>query len=439
MTLSLDSHALARTGLNVVAFSGGPDSLCLLHLLAASTPRDRLRAVHVDHGLDPGSAARASRAARLARELGVTCRIERVDIAASDASGGPEAAARRARYACLGNGLGPDDHVLTGHHADDQIETMLLRMFRGAGPGGLSGMRTLRPLGRGWLGRPLLGWHRSDIEAYLSRNGLEPVRDPSNEECSPDRNHLRHRVLPEIERRWPEYRASIRRVRGWQAAASNALDRQAAVDWRGAARRLPSGETVLDARRWLTLPDHASYAVIRHWCLLAGADPVPSPRLSEFREQCRKAGADRQPLLDWKDAQLRRFRGSLWMDVKPLPPADWSVDWRHGERTRSVPAGGYLEWVGPVPDTGSGAWRLAAPIAGARLRLGHGRPRRRIGDILRETGIPPWRRSALPALFVDGELVALCPDRLDAELAAWMDDRGARIDWHGRPQTLLPS
>ncbi|MGK7296826.1 MAG: tRNA lysidine(34) synthetase TilS [Candidatus Wenzhouxiangella sp. M2_3B_020] len=434
-----DPRALAFTGLNIVAFSGGPDSLCLLHLLAASEHRERVRAVHVDHDLDPESGERASAATRLAEGLGIPCRIERVAVDAPHAAGGPEAAARRARYESLRSGLAPDDHVLTAHHADDQVETMLLRMFRGAGPAGLSGMRTLRAFGRGWLGRPLLEWNRNDIEAYLAEHELEPVSDPSNEECSPDRNYLRHRILPEIESRWPGYRASIRRVRGWQAAAANALDREAAADWRIAAERLPSGEPVLDVHRWLALPEHASYAVIRHWCTLAGLGSVPSDRLSEFREQCRAARADRQPLLDWEDAQLRRYRDRLWLDFKPETPRTWSAEWPSGKRTRSVPAGGYLEWTGPRPDSRSAAWRLAPPAAGERLRIGRGKPRRRVGDILRESGIPPWRRSALPALYIGDDLAAVCPEWPDAELAAWMAETNARLTWHERPPTLLPS
>lgn len=434
-----DPRALACDGLNIVAFSGGPDSLCLLHLLASSEHRERVRAVHVDHGLDPESPARASAALRLAEGLGIPCRVERVAVDDPSTAGGPEAAARRARYECLHSGIGRDDHVLTGHHADDQIETLLLRMFRGAGPTGLSGMRTIRAFGRGWLGRPLLAWHRSDIEAYLADNDLEPLQDPGNEECSPDRNYLRHRILPEIESRWPGYRASIGRVRGWQAAAANALDREAAADWRNATVRLPSGELVLDAHRWLALPEHASHAVIRHWCTLAGLRPVPSARLSEFRGQCRAAPAERRPLLDWDDAQLRRYRDRLWLDVKPLVSKSWSREWPAGELTRSVPAGGYLEWTGPRPDSGSATWRLAPPVAGDRLRVGRGQPRRRVGDILRESGIPPWRRTALPALYIGENLAAAGPEWPDAELAAWMTEANARLAWHERPPTLLPS
>ena len=160
------------------AVSGGPDSLALL-VLAVRAGLDVL-AVHVDHGLRPGSDGEADAVAAVCASVGARFRSERVDV-----EPGPnlEARARAARYAVL-----PPD-VLTGHTADDQAETVLLNLLRGSGVEGLAGIRRD---GR----RPLLDLRRADTEAVCAAAGLAPVRDPSNEERVHRRNRVRHEVLP---------------------------------------------------------------------------------------------------------------------------------------------------------------------------------------------------------------------------------------------------
>lgn len=180
-----------------VAVSGGPDSLALLLLAHAALP-GRVRAATVDHGLRAESAAEAAAVARLCEALGVPhhtlpARVER-------AGEGLQAAARAARYAALAGwmaaeGLGV---LLTAHHADDQAETLLMRLNRGSGVAGLAGVRAARPVpGSGGglrLCRPLLGWRRSELEAVVAAAGIEPARDPSNRDEAFDRARLRRQM-----------------------------------------------------------------------------------------------------------------------------------------------------------------------------------------------------------------------------------------------------
>lgn len=176
-----------------VALSGGPDSLALLVLAAAAGP---VMAMTVDHGLRADSAAEAETAGTVARSLGVPHAIARVSVAAG--GDGMQGEARRARYAALGDwsrreGLAA---ILTAHHADDQAETMLMRLSRGAGLSGLTGIRPARPLDeadpRGpWLLRPLLGWRKAELEAIVAATGIEPARDPSNHSDRFDRTAAR--------------------------------------------------------------------------------------------------------------------------------------------------------------------------------------------------------------------------------------------------------
>ncbi|WP_291041742.1 tRNA lysidine(34) synthetase TilS [Herbiconiux sp.] len=194
----------------LVALSGGPDSLALAAATAFEAPRRGIRAgaVVVDHGLQEGSAEVAERAAAQARELGLDpVIVERVDVEIGPASrtGGTEAAARTARYAALDRALATagGDHVLLGHTLDDQAETVLLGLARGAGATSLSGMEAATPAepetGRAARLRPLLGIRRSTTEAFCTDSGLDPWNDPHNEAERFTRVRVRHTVLPLLE------------------------------------------------------------------------------------------------------------------------------------------------------------------------------------------------------------------------------------------------
>lgn len=438
----LDRRAIARAATNLVAFSGGPDSVCLLHLLisaeiGAEIP-GRLRVVHIDHGLDARSAERALRARQIARDLGVDCRVRHVAPARHSGDGGPEAAARRARYACLRSMLEPGGHVLTAHHADDQVETVLLRLVRGAGPAGLAGMQPLRRLGPGWLGRPLLAWSRSDILDYLSRHGLQYQHDPTNRDLSLDRNYLRHEILPGLAQRWPGYRASLLQAARWQHAAARAVEDDAARKLEACSRlRGRTGERLLALDAWLALDAEPAFAVIRAWCAQAGL-AAPSLRpLRSFRDQCRTAAGDRQPELDWPWARIHAWRDRLWLDVKPEPPADWSQPWPEDDCC-PVPAGGALCWSGGARDALAREWKLTAVRPGMKLQLHANGPRRRVGELMRTAGLPPWRRHRMPALHLDGRLCAVGTEWLDFEFARQLDHHAGVLRWQGRPAALLP-
>lgn len=177
-----------------VAVSGGPDSLALL-LAAARERSGRIRAATVDHRLRPEAAAEAAHVAAICAGLGVPHDVLRVSVA-----GSIQAAARAARYAaladwCLAHGL---THLATAHHLDDQAETVLMRLARGAGLKGLSGMRATRSLAPGvTLARPLLGLRKADLEAMVAAAGLEPARDPSNDDPRFDRTAVRRLLARE--------------------------------------------------------------------------------------------------------------------------------------------------------------------------------------------------------------------------------------------------
>ena len=223
-------HALAELvqGPILVALSGGLDSTTLLHALARSrSARERgLRAVHVDHRLHPDSAKWSRRCAELAEQLDVPLEIRAVEVARAPGLG-LEATARRARYAAIEAMLGEREILALGHHRDDQAETVLLKLLRGAGPEGLGAMRRLRRLGHGYAWRPLLALPRASLRGYAEKHKLVWIEDPSNADTSLDRNYLRMEILPRIMRRWPEAEASIAQSATWARAAADFIDDEA--------------------------------------------------------------------------------------------------------------------------------------------------------------------------------------------------------------------
>ena len=195
-----------------VAFSGGVDSHVLLHALAARRHELAmpLGAVHVDHGLHGHSPAWAEHCRQVCADLGVE--YARLAGDARPAPGeSPEAAARALRYGLLADWLPAGALLLSAHHQDDQAETLLLQLLRGAGPKGLSAMPGAAPLGRGTLLRPLLDCGRADLLAYARAQRLDWLEDPSNADTRLDRNFLRQRLLPELKTRWPAAAAVLAR------------------------------------------------------------------------------------------------------------------------------------------------------------------------------------------------------------------------------------
>lgn len=428
-----DPGIIPGSGRLIVAFSGGPDSTCLLHLLASMDSPRPLLAVHVDHGLDADSPRRAEAAADFAAGLGVECLHRRVAV--SDRHGqGPEAAARQARYAALGEIVQAGDALLTAHHADDQAETVLLRLLRGAGVAGLSGIPRQRPFGDGWLYRPLLDWTREEIHAYLARHGLKAVADPGNDDLSADRNYLRHRVLPLIRERWPGADTALHNSARHCRAAADALVRQAAADLQNCACSRGDGEPVLDAVRWLALGLARAQEVLVWWCRNRGVPPPPERRIREFLAQCATAGTDRLPALHWEHGILRRHAGQVFLDPAADDQSPWLLSW-DASGILELPSGlGRLELFGG--DSGvppATEWTVTGGEPGERLQLAENGARQRVSELMRRAGVPPWRRHYWPRIHRRGALAAVGDRWLDTGFRQWLDQHGLRLAWH-RPR-----
>jgi len=284
-----------------VAFSGGADSTALLAALAQlKRPPLKLRALHVDHRLHPHSSRWAAHCRRVARALGVPLRVRTANVARARGES-LEAAARAARYGLLATALAPDEALLTAHHQDDQLETVLLQLLRGAGVAGIAAMPALAAFARGRLVRPLLPWSRAELTAWVRSQGLEWIEDPGNSELRLDRNYLRARVLPLIRERWPAAAATVTRAARHAAEAQRLLDAVGAAD----AARASFG-AMLSAQRLRTLPPERRRNALRFWITAAGHLAPPASRLEEIAGPLLQARADAQPCVRWEGALLQR-------------------------------------------------------------------------------------------------------------------------------------
>ncbi|MFS2200468.1 tRNA lysidine(34) synthetase TilS, partial [Pseudomonas sp. Pseusp3] len=213
-----------------IAYSGGLDSTVLLHLLAHLAKTESLpalSAIHVHHGLQAVADAWPEHCRSVCAALGVPLQIVRVQV---QPGASLERAARDARYHAFSEVIRPGEVLLTAQHRDDQAETLLFRLLRGAGVRGLSGMPRQRPLGKGHLLRPLLDATRAELEAYAAAHQLRWIEDPSNQDRQFSRNFLRHQVFPVLTTRWPQAMATMARSAAHLSEAQGLLDELAQID-----------------------------------------------------------------------------------------------------------------------------------------------------------------------------------------------------------------
>jgi len=299
----------------LVAFSGGADSTALLlatHELLEASGGKRLRAAHVNHGLQSEAGAWAEHCKAVASGLGIPIKCREVQVRADGR--GLEAAARRERYAVLEDIMQPEECLLTAHHQDDQWETLLLRMLRGTGVTGLSGIRESRPLGGGWLLRPLLEVPQADLRSWLESKGAKYIDDPSNRDSGLDRSFLRHEVLPLLRGRWPGGGATADRLARLAGETRELLSALAEKDGHGIARA-----DSIDCAGLRKLSPARRANLLRERLAALGLAAPAQARLHAALDMLLNAAADRHPEARWRGARLSRRRGRI--HISPHAPA----------------------------------------------------------------------------------------------------------------------
>lgn len=427
-----------------VAFSGGLDSTVLLHAfarLAAQPGSYRVRAVHIDHGLHADSATWRDHCERVARALQIEFTSVRVAVTGIEELG-LEAAAREARYGAFTQALRPGEYLLVAHHADDQLETMLIGLMRGAGVLGLAAMQAFEPFARGWLVRPLSEFTRAELEAWARSEGLSWLVDPSNENTALDRNFIRHRVVSALRERWPSAARTALRSSQHLQEAWRALEQLAALD----AEQVLSGECLAVARLAALDPERRRN-LLRYWIRRRGARAPSTRKLAAIEHDMLAASADRVPCVAWDGWELRRHRGWLYCEPR-LPALDTQqvLDWPRHE-SLDLPAGlGRLRIVPGLQDGRSG--RLSAAKLPAQLRVRFrvgGETLRPVGHafhhklkkLLQASAILPWWRERVPLVYSGRQLVAVGDLWIATEFAAHADEeQGLSIVWDERPSLV---
>ena len=429
MSVSLAEHLRAALAKHpapalCVAFSGGPDSTALLHALA-QLPEARqrgLRALHVNHGLQSASDAWAEHCQTFCHSLQLPCAVLRVRVERGSGVG-LEAAAREARYSALAAQMRDDEWLLLGHHRDDQVETVLLKLLRGAGPDGLGGMRTLRSFGRGQLWRPLLDLPRQQLRDYVDALQLPFIDDPSNTDTRLARNQLRHEILPRLQQHWPQATASILHSAALSRAAADALKTQWMISLE--SLREPTTDS-LQVAGWLALAPALREPLLDHWLYSRGLPAPSAGQRQQIERQC-GARADRVPVIRWPGAELHIWKQRLWA-LRPAAGLEdtWEAPW-HGEPI-TLPDGGSLA----LRDAES---RLREPLivrtrrGGERIKPTGDAYTRELRDLFQQGQIPPWQRDACPLLFADNELIAVADRWISARGSAFFAAAGTLPQW----------
>jgi len=420
-----------------VAFSGGVDSVALLHaaqVLASAEPCLRLRALHVDHRLQEQSPDWSLRCRAQCDELGVPMQVLTLRLQLPQGAS-VEAEARRARYGAIANELERGECLLTAHHADDQLETVLLQLFRGAGVAGLAAMPRSAPLGPGLHLRPLLDVGRAQLEAYVLEQNRSWVDDPMNRESRYDRSYLRHEVLPAIRARWPAVARTVGRSAAHFASAQGLLEALAEVD---AAGRV-DGTGRLDLAGLLELQRDRQVNLLRWWIGRQGLGVPSTARLDSILRDMVPARGDRQPVVIWPTGELRRYRGKLYAMAPLSDPPTGAVSLEPG-RPLLIGGVGRLELVAARGE-GVSAARFPGPFAvrfregGERLRPAGQTLEKPLQQWFQEKGIEPWMRGRLPLIFSGTRLVAVGGLGIAAEAAAVSGEEGWAVRWKEADRT----
>lgn len=386
-----------------VGFSGGLDSTVLLHVLAShSSLRDKLIAVHINHGISPNSQYWQNHCEQFCQNLGIDFISHFVEF---DRSANIEEQARIARYVVFSSLLTVQDCLILAHHRDDQAETLLLQLFRGAGIDGLAAMTELGSLGLGTIARPLLSSSREQLEHYASKHELKWIEDESNQETKYSRNYLRHHIIPLLQEKWPGVVANLARTATHCQQAKTNLEELAIHD--SPELLLPKGSLFIEPLKSLSFERISN--VLRLW-LKKNQIQLPSTvTLQRLIHEVILASPDATPLVSWDEIQVRRYKQHLCLDRIDLINLPSCIEWTN------FPSPLVLEEYNIHLIAKKENQGLMIPQDAKvfiRFRQGgeqfcwHGQSKQ-LKKLFQEWEIPPWRRETIPLIYLNEQLAAV--------------------------------
>ncbi len=390
-----------------VAYSGGIDSTVLLHAAKniCNETDHTLKAIHVNHQIHNDALLWSQHCAAQCDQWNIAVNNICVDVQQYSQLG-VEGAAREARYQAFEDYLSHDDVLLTAHHSDDQMETVMLQLFRGAGVHGLAACARERPLGNALLLRPLLTVSRAQIEKYAHQQKLNWLEDPSNQSLVHDRNYLRHKIMPLLHARWHNLTDITSRVAQWQSEAACLLDQIADSD----LERVVDSQGRLQINQMEALDYLRKKNLLRRWIRRQDCHVPNSDILARIVYEVMHSREDAQACVRWQTNEIRKFRDRLYLLANvSMHDATKHFDW---DLTQSL----------EIPSLNIILTRQALLAYGVKLtKIDHLQVRfRQGGEVMRpggrgcqkdlkslfqEAGVEPWLRERIPLLYHEDQLI----------------------------------
>jgi tRNA(Ile)-lysidine synthase len=428
-----------------VAFSGGLDSTVLLHALCRVREPSQVLALHVHHGLQPAAENWSAHCVAAASALGARCEVLRIGQR-PPAGTSIEGWARGERYRLLlaAARAANAPALLTAHHADDQLETILLALARGCGLDGLTGIASEDRRENVRLLRPLLAVTRAELQAWATAQGLRWVEDPSNADLGRARNAVRHRLMPTVREVLPALATKLPDTLALLGQARRVIEERATED-ANAARVAPASGLELDRRVLARLPHERAAGALRAWLRQLDLRTPTRAKLLEIHAQLVE-GAAAYGEVRHADRLLVRYRDRLLA----LPVA--AVTALSDQGRRRAEGEHRLAWAGepavvladgggrlrfePDPLGGvSAAWLRGQPLhvrpgrAGERLRPVRGGPARTMKNLHQEGGVPGWMRPLFPTVWAGDRLLFAAPYGMDHSPGWPRGADGVRLSW----------
>lgn len=392
-----------------IAYSGGLDSHVLLHSLVQlreDNPELQLRAIHINHGLNLNASKWGEHCVRVCDALDVPCVVKNVDPNIYAEQTNLEEIARNQRYQIFSTILEEKDCVLTAHHLDDQAETLLLRLLRGAGLEGLSAMVPKRSLARGILIRPLLDISRASLVAYAKRENLIWIEDESNSDTRFNRNYLRHEIMPLLQARWPGAHKVFSRTALLCRETHELLDEVLTQDLTTVVGSVVNTLSVPALKK---LSNTRQKTLLRLWLKQLNLPLPNSKKLEQLQQDCLNSKEDATPVVRWGEVEVCRFNHNLYAMPALLPhDAKVIIPWDM-QKPLVLPA--KIGILTANINASSGIFIPEGEIVSIRFRQTGERfhPLGRQGShplkkLWQEWKVPPWCRDRIPLLYIGDHL-----------------------------------
>lgn len=436
----------------VIAYSGGVDSQVLLYALASLKQKNTtvslkipaITVCHVNHGLSANASIWQDFATKTCQKLQLTLTICQVNIQAK-AQQSLEALARDARYQALYSIYNEPSLIITGHHSDDQAETFLLALKRGAGLKGLSAMAVTTKKSKDLLVRPLLNISRAEIIDYAKAHDLHWVEDESNTDTRFDRNFIRNDIMPLLTKRWPSIASTINRSSEHCQEGQLLLDELAAEDLSACKhehkRLLIAPLVKLSKARFNNV---IRYYLTKHYCLMPSTE-----QLAQLRQQL-GANDNKNPAVKLGEHYLRRYKGTLHLTGDFDDISHWLADVTLYDHESVIELPDHLGKLSLLKTTiinsqeGSQRVILPSKVKKITIRFHHNNPiclpdyrnhSRNLKKVLQELNIPPWQRKRIPFLYYDDVFVAaigffVCQEFLPQTLLPEINEPSLNVTWN---------